>query len=158
MQIMGDWVKGEWTAAGKVAGKDYQCVAFPGTQGSFDYNIDSLALFKLGNAADREAQEELARVIMSPEFQILFSQNKGSIPVYLDLDVSALDSCAQASIADFREASASGGLQPSLAHLMAAPGYVQGAVFDVVSNFFGSPSSDPQKAALQLASAIKALH
>ncbi|HEY1029706.1 MAG TPA: ABC transporter substrate-binding protein [Pseudomonas sp.] len=157
MQIMGDWAKGEWTAAGKVAGKDYQCVAFPGTQGSFDYNIDSLALFRLRNAADREAQEELARVVMSPEFQILFSQNKGSIPVYQDLDASALDSCAQASIADFREAAASGGLQPSLAHLMAAPGHVQGAVFDVVTNFFNSPSSDPRKAAQQLAAAIKAL-
>ncbi|MCE6983068.1 sugar ABC transporter substrate-binding protein, partial [Pseudomonas frederiksbergensis] len=33
MQMMGDWAKSEWTAAGKVAGKDYQCVAFPGTQG-----------------------------------------------------------------------------------------------------------------------------
>lgn len=40
---------------------------------------------------------------------------------------------------------------------MAAPGHVQGAVFDVVTNFFNSPSSDPRKAAQQLAAAIKAL-
>ena len=47
MQIMGDWAKSEWTAAKKIAGKDYQCVAFPGTEKAFTYNIDSFALFKL---------------------------------------------------------------------------------------------------------------
>ncbi|MEG1040591.1 MAG: ABC transporter substrate-binding protein, partial [Pseudomonas sp.] len=61
MQIMGDWAKSEWTAAGKVAGKDYQCVAFPGTQGSFAYNIDSLAMFKLKNENDIKAQNDLAK-------------------------------------------------------------------------------------------------
>ncbi len=30
MQIMGDWAKSEWTAAGKKAGADYECVPFPG--------------------------------------------------------------------------------------------------------------------------------
>lgn len=60
MQIMGDWAKSEWTAAGKVAGKDYECLAFPGTQGSFAFNIDSLAMFKLSNADNRKAQEDLA--------------------------------------------------------------------------------------------------
>lgn len=32
MQIMGDWAKSEWTAAGKKAGIDYECVPFPGSQ------------------------------------------------------------------------------------------------------------------------------
>ncbi len=41
MQMMGDWAKSEWTAAKKVAGKDYLCVAFPGTEKAFTYNIDS---------------------------------------------------------------------------------------------------------------------
>ncbi|PUV07342.1 sugar ABC transporter substrate-binding protein, partial [Acinetobacter baumannii] len=36
MQIMGDWAKSEFTAAGKVPGKDYQCLPFPGTQKAFD--------------------------------------------------------------------------------------------------------------------------
>jgi glucose/mannose transport system substrate-binding protein len=30
MQIMGDWAKGEFVAAGKVPGKDFVCVAAPG--------------------------------------------------------------------------------------------------------------------------------
>ena len=157
MQIMGDWAKSEWTAAGKVAGKDYQCLPFPGTQGSFAYNIDSLAMFKLSNADNRKAQEDLARTVMEPKFQEFFNQNKGSIPVRTDMDMSTFDSCAQASMKDFKEAAANGGLQPSLAHGMAASSYVQGAVFDVVTNFFNDPKADPNKAAQQLAAAIQAV-
>lgn len=157
MQIMGDWAKSEWTAAGKVAGKDYQCLPFPGTQGSFAFNIDSLAMFKLSDADNRKAQEDLARTVMGPEFQQVFNQNKGSIPVRLDQDMSVFDACAQQSMTDFKAAAASGGLQPSLAHGMAASSYVQGAVFDVVTNFFNDPKADPQKAAQQLAAAIQAV-
>ena len=40
---------------------------------------------------------------------------------------------------------------------MAASSYVQGAVFDVVTNFFNDPKADPQKAAKQLAAAIQAV-
>ena len=40
---------------------------------------------------------------------------------------------------------------------MAASSYVQGAVFDVVTNFFNAPKADPQKAARQLAAAIQAV-
>ena len=58
MQIMGDWAKSEFTAANKVAGKDYQCLPFPGTQGSFTFNIDSLAMFKLSSDENRKAQED----------------------------------------------------------------------------------------------------
>ena len=157
MQIMGDWAKSEWTAAGKVAGKDYECLAFPGTQGSFAFNIDSLAMFKLNNADNRKAQEDLARTVMGNEFQEFFNQNKGSIPVRMDQDMSSFDACAQKSMTDFKEAAADGGLQPSLAHGMAASSYVQGAVFDVVTNFFNDPKADPQKAAQQLAAAIQAV-
>ncbi|WP_028241038.1 ABC transporter substrate-binding protein [Stutzerimonas azotifigens] len=157
MQIMGDWAKSEWTAANKKAGEDYQCLPFPGTQGSFAYNIDSLAMFKLSDEDDRKAQEDLARTVIEPEFQQVFNQNKGSIPVRLDQDMSAFDSCAQKSMQDFKQAAQGEGLQPSLAHGMAASSYVQGAVFDVVTNFFNDPNADPQQAARQLAAAIQAV-
>ncbi|GIZ11884.1 ABC transporter substrate-binding protein [Pseudomonas sp. NCCP-436] len=157
MQIMGDWAKSEWTAAGKVAGKDYQCVPFPGTQGDFTFNIDSLAMFLLSKGENRRAQEDLARTVMGSEFQEIFNKNKGSIPVRLDQDMSSFDACAQRSMADFREAAGNDGLQPSLAHGMAASSYVQGAVFDVVTNFFNDPKADPERAARQLAAAIAAV-
>ncbi len=157
MQIMGDWAKSEWTAAKKIAGKDYVCVPFPGTQGSFAYNIDSLAMFKLSDESNRKAQQDLARIVMEPEFQQVFNQNKGSIPVRLDQDMSEFDACAQKSMKDFKAAAQGTGLVPSMAHGMAASSYVQGAVFDVVTNFFNDPSADPKKAAQQLAAAIQAV-
>ncbi len=160
MQIMGDWAKSEWTAAGKKAGVDYECVPFPGTQGSFTYNIDSLAMFKLSaknnTPANIAAQNDLAKVALEPDFQYVFNQNKGSIPVRNDLDMSKFDSCGQASAKDFAAADKAGQLEPSMAHNMATSLAVQGAIFDVVSNFMSDKNADPAKAGKQLASAIKA--
>ena len=157
MQIMGDWAKSEFTAAGKVAGEDYRCLPFPGTEGSFAFNIDSLVMFKLASEENRKAQRDLARTVLEPEFQTFFNQNKGSIPVRQDQDMSAFDACAQQSMNDFKQAAQGSGLQPSLTHGMAASSYVQGAVFDVVTNFFNDPKADPQRAARQLAAAIRAV-
>jgi glucose/mannose transport system substrate-binding protein len=162
MQMMGDWAKSEWTAANKVAGQDYQCVPFPGTEKAFTYNIDSLAVFKL--KADRKgdiaAQQDLAKVALGKDFQKVFSINKGSIPVRTDMldDMSGLgfDSCAQASARDFLADEKTGGLQPSMAHNMATSLAVQGAIFDVVTNFMNDKDADPAKASAQLASAVKA--
>ncbi|WNW13589.1 ABC transporter substrate-binding protein [Pseudomonas sp. DTU_2021_1001937_2_SI_NGA_ILE_001] len=162
MQIMGDWAKSEWTAAKKIAGKDYQCVAFPGTDKAFTYNVDSLAIFKLN--ADRKgdiaAQQDLARVALGEDFQKVFSINKGSIPVRKDMLANMtkydFDSCAQASAKDFLADAGNGGLQPSMAHNMATSLAVQGAIFDVVTNYINDPKADPAQAAKKLAAAIKA--
>ena len=156
MQIMGDWAKSEWTAAHKVAGKDYQCVPFPGTQGSFTYNIDSLAMFKLKNEHDIEAQNDLAKVALEPAFQTAFNQAKGSLPVRQGMDMTPFDACTQQSQKDFQEAEKGQGLQPSMAHNMTSSLAVQGAIFDVVTNFLNDPKADPAKAAKQLGAAIKA--
>jgi len=159
MQMMGDWAKSEWSAAGKVAGKDYQCVPFPGTQGSYTYNIDSLAMFKLsaknntpGNLA---AQNDVAKIALEPEFQYVFNQNKGSIPVRNDLDMSKFDSCGQASAKDFKDADKNGKLEPSMAHNMATSLAVQGAIFDTVTNFMSDPKADPQAVVKKLYSGIQ---
>nr|WP_314488995.1 ABC transporter substrate-binding protein [uncultured Pseudomonas sp.] len=156
MQIMGDWAKSEWTAAKKTAGTDYVCVPFPGTQGSFTYNIDSLAMFKLTKENDIKAQNDLAKVALEKPFQTAFNQNKGSLPVRQDMDMSQFDACTQRSSKDFQQASQGDGLQPSMAHNMASTLAVQGAIFDVVSNFLNDPKADPAKAAKQLDAAIKA--
>lgn len=155
MQIMGDWAKSEWTAAGKIAGKDYACVAFPGTQGSFAYNIDSLVMFRLKDENDIKAQNDLAKVALEPAFQTVFNQNKGSLPVRQDMDMGPFDACTQKSAADFKAAEQGDGLQPSMAHNMATSLAVQGAIFDVVTNFLNDPKADPAKAVKQLDSAIK---
>lgn len=160
MQMMGDWAKSEWTAAKKVAGQDYQCVPFPGTENAFTYNIDSMAIFKLpeDRKGDIAAQQDLAKVALGTEFQKVFSMNKGSIPVRTDMltemDKLGFDACAQTAAKDFLADDKTGGLQPSMAHNMATTLAVQGAIFDVVTNYINNPSADPQKAAAQLAKAI----
>ena len=101
MQIMGDWAKGEFLAAGKVPGKDFTCAAAPGTAKAFTFNVDSFAMFKLKNAANVQAQKDLAAAIMSPAFQEVFNLNKGSIPVRLNMDLAKFDDCAKLSSKDF---------------------------------------------------------
>ncbi|MBF7141810.1 MULTISPECIES: ABC transporter substrate-binding protein [Pseudomonas] len=159
MQAMGDWAKSEWTAAKKIAGKDYQCVPFPGTEKAFTYNIDSLAVFLVKDKNTIAAQQDLAKVALGTDFQKVFSINKGSIPVRTDMqnDMEKLgfDSCAQQAAKDFVADDKSGGLQPSMAHNMATSLAVQGAIFDVVTNYINNTKADPAAAAKQLASAIK---
>jgi glucose/mannose transport system substrate-binding protein len=159
MQIMGDWAKSEWTAAKKVAGKDYECVAFPGTDKAFTYNIDSLAAFKQKDKGTAAGQQDIAKVVLSENFQKVFSINKGSIPVRIDMlqDMGkyGFDSCAQTAAKDFLADAKTGGLQPSMAHNMATTLAVQGAFFDVVTNYINDPKADPADTAKKLAAAIK---
>jgi glucose/mannose transport system substrate-binding protein len=135
-QFMGDWAKGEFTAAGKVPGKDYICAAAPGTANAYTFNVDSFAMFKLKDAGAQKAQADLAASIMGTEFQEVFNLNKGSIPVRLNMDMAKFDDCAKLSSKDFVDTSKSGGLQPSIAHGMAVKPAAEGAIKDAVSQFW----------------------
>ncbi|OEE99137.1 sugar ABC transporter substrate-binding protein [Vibrio crassostreae 9ZC13] len=156
MQIMGDWAKGEFTAAGKVPGKDYICAPAPGTDGQFTFNIDSFAFFELSDKENQKAQQDLAKTILTKDFQEVFNLNKGSIPVRLDMDMSKFDQCALDSMATFKASAKSGDLVPSMAHGLATTSYAQGAIYDVVTNFFNEKDADPKQAAAKLAKAVKA--
>lgn len=155
MQIMGDWAKGEFTAAGKVPGKDYVCAPAFGTAGKFTYNVDSFAFFELQDEENFKAQKALASTLLDPKFQEVFNLNKGSIPVRLDMDMSHFDQCALDSMQDFRLSAQTGDLVPSMAHGMSTAGYVQGAMFDVITNFFNDQSASPEEAVKRLAKVVK---
>ncbi|MCY9851856.1 ABC transporter substrate-binding protein [Vibrio mediterranei] len=156
MQIMGDWAKGEFTAAGKIPGKDYLCVPAPGTKGQFIQNVDSFAFFDIKDEAEVNAQKALARTIMDKQFQEVFNLNKGSFPVRTDMDMHGFDKCALDSRKTFEQSIENDGLVPSMSQNMATTSYVLGAITDVVSNFFNDPEADPKKAAHKLAKAVKA--
>jgi glucose/mannose transport system substrate-binding protein len=156
MQFMGDWAKGEFTAAGKVPGKDFLCLAAPGTDKSFTFNIDSLAMFKVKSADDQKAQLALANAVMSPEFQEVFNLNKGSIPVRAGVSRTKFDSCATKSMDDLGATSKSNALVPSLAHGMAVDSAKAGAIQDVIAKFMNS-NMTPQAAAQALAKAAKTM-
>lgn len=135
-QFMGDWAKGEFTAAGKVPGKDYICAAAPGTDKAYTFNVDSFAMFKLKDPTAQKAQADLAAAIMGTEFQEIFNLNKGSIPVRLGMDMAKFDDCAKASAKDFVDTAKINGLLPSIAHGMAVRPAAEGAIKDAVSQFW----------------------
>ncbi len=155
MQLMGDWAKGEFVAAGKVPGKDFVCAAAPGTAKSFTFNVDSFAMFKLKNDNNVKAQKDLAAAIMSTDFQEVFNLNKGSIPVRLNMDLSKFDDCAKLSSKDFVETAKTGALVPSVAHGMAIPSAAAGAIQDAVSQFWNSDKMTAADAMAKIATAAQ---
>jgi glucose/mannose transport system substrate-binding protein len=155
MQLMGDWAKGEFIAAGKAPGKDFLCAAAPGTANAFTFNIDSFAMFKIKNTANLQAQKDMAAAIMSPEFQETFNLNKGSIPARLNMDMAKFDDCAKLSSKDFVATAKGNTLVPSIAHGMAVSSAAEGAMKDVVSQFWNTDTMTPEQAADRLVAAAK---
>ena len=145
MQIMGDWAKGEWVNAGKVAGQDFLCFRYPGTQGSVTFNSDSFGMMEVSEE-ERPAQLKLAAAIMDPAFQETFNIKKGSIPARNDVPDTNFDACGKKGIADAKAATASDTLMGSMAHGHAASESVKGAVYDVVTGFFNSEQSSAEAA------------
>jgi len=156
MQFMGDWAKGEFTAANKIPGKDFLCLPAPGSNGSFTFNIDSFILFKQDDKSSTEAQNALAKTIMEPKFQEVFNLNKGSIPARLNMPRDNFDACATSSMDQFVSSAAVGELVPSVAHGMAAFDSVKGAMQDVVTNYFNSKNISADKAAQDFSKQVAA--
>ncbi len=138
-QIMGDWAKGEFLAAGKAPGVDFLCASTPGD--GFLYNVDSFAMFNVDGEDRQAGQALLARLIVGKNFQKVFNLNKGSIPARTDVPLDEFDSCAHLSADDMSASSQNGSLLPSYAHGMALRGAQAGAITDVVTAHFNSDMS-----------------
>jgi glucose/mannose transport system substrate-binding protein len=138
-QIMGDWAKGEFMAAGKVPGKDFLCISTPGD--GYLYNVDSFAMFDVKGDDKKAGQQLLAKLIMGKNFQKVFNLNKGSIPARTDVSLDEFDSCALLSSQDMATSNSNGSLLPSYAHGMALRGAQSGAITDVVTAHFNSDMS-----------------
>ena len=154
MQIMGDWAKGEFLKAGKKPNVDFLCFQYPGTEGSFTFNSDAFAMFKVSK--DQQAgQLALASAIMDKNFQEQFNLVKGSIPARIDVSDAKFEACGKKSIADIKVAIKNNSLLGSFAHGHAVPENLKGAMIDVVTKFFNSGGS-PADAAKKLAAAVEA--
>lgn len=150
-QIMGDWAKGEFVAAGQVPGEDFLCASTPGD--GFLYNVDSFAMFAVDGEEKQQGQALLAELVVGKNFQEVFNLNKGSIPARTDVPLDAFDSCALLSSQDMAASSEGGSLLPSYAHGMALRGAQAGAITDVVTAHFNSDMSS-EDAVQMLANAI----
>jgi glucose/mannose transport system substrate-binding protein len=153
LQVMGDWAKGEFKNADKVAGKDYLCYRFPGTDGSVLYNTDMFAFFQV--SADRKAaQTALAETAMNPEVQSAFNVIKGSVPARMDVPDTAFDMCGKKGIADVKAANAKGTFLGSMAQNYAQPPAIATAYYDVVTKFLHGEIKTSDEAVKQLVVAI----
>ena len=151
MQIMGDWAKGEFLAAGKRPGIDFLCASTPGE--GFLYNVDSFAMFSVDGGDKEAGQMLLAELIVGKNFQKVFNMNKGSIPARVDVALDDFDPCAHTSAQDMAASNSGGSLLPSYAHGMALRGAQAGAITDVVTAHFNSDMSSSE-AVEMLATAV----
>jgi len=152
-QIMGDWAKGEFLAAGKTPGKDFVCAPAPG--GGYLLNTDSFIMFDIKGKDRQAGQKLMAKLILAPSFQETFNLYKGSIPARLGMDMSKFDVCAQRSSSDLTKTIKAGTLRPSMAHKMSVPDRIVGAMTDMVTAHFNSDMSSAD-ATKQFADAVAA--
>lgn len=96
MMVMGDWAKGEFSAAGQKAGVDYGCMLGPQNDAVI-LSGDAFVFPK--KDSQRPGQILLASVMLDQATQVAFNEAKGSMPSILDADVSQMDECTQKAMA-----------------------------------------------------------
>jgi glucose/mannose transport system substrate-binding protein len=132
VQMMGDWAKGEFIAAGQTPDQQYGCTILGG---GYIMGGDVFVFPKIDDEAQKAAQDKLAEVMFAPETQIEFNMKKGSVPVRLDVDVSDMDACAQKGMAELRDPAQ----QIPSDNFLSTPDLV-GAVQDAITQYWHNPS------------------
>ncbi|WMS42928.1 ABC transporter substrate-binding protein [Acuticoccus sp. MNP-M23] len=148
-QVMGDWAKGEFIAAGLTAGTDYGCTIMPG---GYMMGGDVFVFPKVDDAAAAAAQDKMAALMLSPGVQVAFNEKKGSVPARLDVDVSSMDACAQAGMEALQNAEAQ---VPS--NNFYSPDLV-GSVRDVITEYWNSPAMTPDDFVENFVSAMESAY
>ncbi len=105
VQIMGDWAKGEFSAAKMTAGKEYGCIAGFNNKSPYLIQGDAFVFPKTTNAQQIKYQKLLASTIVAPATQVAFNKLKGSIPIRGDVDASSMDECARIGLAIMKDRS-----------------------------------------------------
>ncbi len=148
-QIMCDWAKGEFVAAGKTAGTDFGCALSPDTAGAYDLVVDAFIFPKAVNEDGQKAQDLLVEIMMDPAIQVEFNRFKGSLPPRVDADVTRLDACAvigQKVMSDPKS---------YVPNVFKAPGAdVGGQLEDLVTEFWNTPNMKSEDAAKRFADII----
>jgi glucose/mannose transport system substrate-binding protein len=134
-QMMGDWAKGEFVNANKVAGKDYGCFMAGGPKMAYAIGGDVFVFPKTKSKDSEAAQKKMAELMISPALQVSFNNKKGSIPIRTDVDTSKMDICAQAGVQAVKE----GRLLQSDNELLSPD--AKGAYEDVISKFWNTDQS-----------------
>ena len=133
MMIMGDWAKAELGEHRMVLDRDFGCAGAPGSGEYHLYSVDTLSMFA-GDYSHAQAQEKMARLLLSPSTQAEFNVLKGGVPVRRDADPARMDSCARASWTIFGKGAAV--QAPSMVHRMAVDEASRDAIIAEVHRYF----------------------
>ena len=92
MHIMGDWMKGEWLAAGKVPGVDFGCQVIPGSKA---VAVTSDAMGILGGQPENidKAELDLVAAFVDPIVSAQANKSKGSTSPRADAPTEYQDAC-----------------------------------------------------------------
>lgn len=156
--IMGDWSVGTFNAGGFTYGEEYVCQQAPTDWAApgFILNSDSVVFFEQTAPDNIEGQALLASLILSPEFQVVFNQAKGSIPARMDVDLSeGFNPCQEIAQTDLAASIEAGTLVRSMAHNMTVLQKYRGAMMDIITEFVNSDMS-PEEAANLMADEVEA--
>ena len=149
VQIMGDWAKGEFATAHQTAGKEFGCFAGFGPRSPYLVAGDVFVFPKINDPAQIKSQQLLATVFTSPGTQVAFSNKKGSIPIRTDVDIKALDICAQQGVTIMKDVSR----QLPSPEMLISPD-LEGSLQDVITKFWNTNES-VDDAAKSIAAALK---
>ena len=99
LQVMGDWARGEFAAAGMTGVEDFGCIiGLNEDKPLVSTDGDIILFFKQDDPEVEAAQKRLANLLISPEVQVAFNNAKGSMPVRADVDMSTADPCMQKAL------------------------------------------------------------
>lgn len=94
LQVMGDWARGEFSAAGMKGVTDFGCmIGLNEDNPVVSTDGDVIVFPKLDDPEKEAAQKRLAALLISPAVQVAFNNAKGSMPVRGDVDMSTADPC-----------------------------------------------------------------
>lgn len=149
MQIMGDWAKGEFQAAGLTPGKEYGRELAPGTNGVLNIVSDTF-VFPVGDKPEQVAARKLlVDVMIAPETQLAFNAVKGALPPRIDVNLANADMCTQKAAGLLKDPNA---LAPNAE--LSFTSETVGAIKDLVTQFWSNPSMTPADAAKQYADIV----
>lgn len=140
-QVMGDWARGEFAAAGKQAGVDYGCIPGPSIRPYLTVGGDVFIFPKQKDKSVEAAQLKMASMMLNSSVQAKFNNAKGSLPIRADVDLSLADACMKKGLALLDDEDAL--FKHSEIYVNAD---TNGQLQDLVSTFWNSPGVSPEKA------------
>ncbi len=140
-QFMGDWAKGDITAAGLEPGREIGCAFAPAEETAYIMVVDAWAYTNSDDPGTRAGQRLFTEVAMDPAVQAALNQRKGSIPVRTDVAPDGFDACARHAMEVIRDPAT---------HLVSTglfglPGGVSGAIDDAISQFWNDGRLTPEQ-------------